>query len=91
MRTTRQRRSPAHGRTNLHITSERETPLFSNHQIARDIHNERQREIERRLQLRLNERSPAPRGSIRKRVGHGLIQIGSRIAADPTLQLAARR
>jgi hypothetical protein len=90
MSTTETRRLLADRRTKLHFTSERETPLFSNHQIAREIHNERQREIERRLQLRLNERAPAPRSSIRKRVGHGLIHIGSRIAADPTLQLAAR-
>ncbi len=90
MTTTRRRRSAAHGRTNLHITSERETQLFT-HQIARDIHRERQREIERRLQFRINDRAPAPPRSIRKRIGHGLIQIGSRIAADSPLQLAARR
>jgi hypothetical protein len=91
MTATRPRRSPAHGRTNLHITSERETPVFIHYDVARDMHNERQREIERRLQLRLNERAPAPRSSVRRRVGHGLIQIGSRLAADSTLQLAARR
>jgi hypothetical protein len=90
MTTNRRRRRPARGRTNLHITSERETPLFT-HQIARDIHNERQREIERTLQLRLNGRTPAPPNSMRKRVGHGLIHLGSRIAADSPLQFAARR
>ncbi|MGD0122638.1 MAG: hypothetical protein ABSC46_08775 [Candidatus Limnocylindrales bacterium] len=88
MATTRRRRP---GRSNhLPITSERDTPLFAN-QIARDIHNERQREIERRLQLRLHERAPAPHRSIRRRVGHGLIQVRSMLAADGPLQLAARR
>ena len=82
--------SPDRGRTNLLITSERETPLFT-HQIARDIHNQRQREIERRLQLRLYGPAPTPRRSLRNRVGHGLIQIGSMLAADGPLQLAARR
>jgi hypothetical protein len=88
MATTRRRRP---GRPNqLPITSERDTPLFAN-QVARDIHNDRQREIERRLQLRLHERAPAPRRSVRRRVGHGLIQVGSMLAADGPLQLAARR
>ena len=83
------RRRPGRS-SQLQINSERETPLFANH-IARDIHNERQREIERRLLLRLNGRPPRPRRSIRRRVGHGLIQVGSMLAADGPLQLAARR
>jgi hypothetical protein len=91
MTTSEWRRLRADRRTKLHFTSERETPLFIHYEVAREIHKERQREIERRLQLRLNERAPAPRSSIRRRVGHGLIQIGSRIAADAPLQLAARR
>ena len=61
------------------------------HQIAKDINNERQSEIARRLQLRLYSRAPTPSRSIRRRVGHGLIQVGSRLAADGPLQLAARR
>ncbi|MFI5258117.1 MAG: hypothetical protein ACHQ01_00685 [Candidatus Limnocylindrales bacterium] len=63
-----------------------------NHLIAMDIHNQRQREIERRLRLRLNDgAAPIPRISFRRRVGHGLIQVGSMLAADGPLQLAARR
>ncbi len=87
MTTTRRTRSRADRR----LDYRKDTPLFTHHQIARDIINERQREIERRLQLRLHERAPAPHRSIRRRVGHGLIQIGSRLAADSTIQLAARR
>ena len=89
MATTKRRRP---GRSNhLPITSERETPLFSHYQIARQVHNERQREIERRIRFQRNERAPAPRRSIRRRIGHAFIQVGSRIAADAPLQLAARR
>jgi hypothetical protein len=76
--------------TNLHITSERETPLIT-YQVAREIHLERQREIERRLQLRIGNPAPTPRSSIRRRVGRGLIRFGSMLAADGPLQLAARR
>jgi hypothetical protein len=61
------------------------------HHIANDIHNERQREVERRLRHRLTGRAPTPRHSLRRRVGHGLIHIGSMLAADGPLQLAARR
>jgi hypothetical protein len=62
---------------------------LNTHQIARDIHYQRQREIERRLRLRLNRRAPTPRRYLRHRVGHGLIQIGSMLAADGPLQLSA--
>ncbi len=91
MTNTSRRYAAAHHRSNLHITSERETPVFIHYDVARAIHNERQREIEQRLQLRIGNPAPPPRSSIRRRVGHGLIQIGSRLAADSTLQLAARR
>jgi len=64
--------------------------LFS-HQIARDIHDERQREIERRLDLRSSDLRPVVRRSVRKRVGRGLIRIGSMLVSDSPLQLAARR
>jgi hypothetical protein len=64
--------------------------LFT-HQVAREIHLERQREIERRLRLRIGNPTPAPRSSIRRRVGRGLIRLGSTLAADGPLQLAARR
>jgi hypothetical protein len=71
--------------------SERETPLFSNPEIARQILLERQREIERRIRFQHYEPAPASRGFIRRRIGHAFIQIGWRIAADAPLQLAARR
>ena len=69
---------------------ERETTLFS-HQIARDIHDERQREIERRLRLGSSDLRPVARRSVRHHVGRGLIRIGSMLASDGPLQLAARR
>jgi hypothetical protein len=65
--------------------------LFTHHEIAREIINERQREIERILELRRHEMVPPPRRSVRRRIGHAFIQIGSRLAADAPLQLAARR
>ncbi|MGA3031084.1 MAG: ABC transporter permease [Candidatus Limnocylindrales bacterium] len=56
------------------------------HRIANDIHGERQRQIERRLRLRRNDRAaPIPRLSFRKRVGHGLIHVGWMLAADGPL------
>jgi hypothetical protein len=69
---------------------ERKTALFT-HQIARDVHAERQRDIERHLYLRVQASESPPRQSVRKRVGRGLIQLGSVIAADGPLQLSARR
>jgi hypothetical protein len=69
---------------------ERDTSLFS-HEIARVIHEERQREIERYLQFRADVRNEPQRRSVRNRVGIGLIRIGSRLAPDGGLQLAARR
>jgi hypothetical protein len=69
---------------------ERDTKLFS-HQIAKVIHDERQREIEQRLRF-LRERAEAPpRLSIRRRLGLALIRIGSSLASDHSLQVAARR
>lgn len=60
------------------------------HRIAIEIHDEKQREIERNIRFR-GAREEPDRISIRRRVGHGLIQVGSAIAADGPLQLAARR
>jgi hypothetical protein len=61
------------------------------HQIARDIHRERQREIERRLRHRIDRGPQRPRGSVRRRFGRGLIQIGSVLAAEVPIKLEARR
>jgi hypothetical protein len=64
--------------------------LFSYH-IAKVIHDEQQREIERRLRFhRESSRAPA-RLSVRKRIGRSLIRIGSSLASDAALRLAARR
>ena len=71
--------------------AERETPLLPHYEIARQLHQERQREIERRIRFLRHESAPANRRSIRRRIGHAFIQVGSRIAADAPLQLAARR
>jgi hypothetical protein len=71
--------------TNKNFIPERETPLQS-HYIAQEVHKERQREIERRLWLRSEHRAQIRRRSLRRRLGLGLIQFGSMLAADPTLQ-----
>jgi hypothetical protein len=68
----------------------KEHTVFS-HQIARDIHLERQREIERRMQFRIADRSRTPRLSVRRYLGHGLIHIGSVLAAEVPVKLEARR
>jgi len=70
--------------------SERDTSLHS-HFLVHDIHEERQREIERRLRLRSQDPSQVRRRSLRNRLGHGLIQFGSMLASDGPLQVAARR
>jgi hypothetical protein len=56
-----------------------------------EIHNEHQREIERKLRLRSEAPDRFRRRSIRKSLGRALIQFGSRLASDAPLQLAARR
>jgi hypothetical protein len=61
------------------------------HQIAKVIHDEQQREIERRLRFRREAPETPPRLSVRKRLGRGLIRIGSTLASDAPLRLAARR
>lgn len=70
--------------------TERDTTLFS-HEIARAVHQERQREIERRLRFRHEMQQAPPRPSVRRRLGLGLIRIGSSLASESPLQLAARR
>jgi len=68
----------------------KEHKVFS-HQIARDIHLERQREIERRMQFRIDPVPQRPRRWVRRRIGRGLIQLGLVLAADGPLTLEARR
>ena len=58
------------------------------HQIAKVIHDERQREIERRLRFHREAPEAPPRISVRKRLGRGLIRIGSSLASDAPLRLA---
>jgi hypothetical protein len=62
-----------------------------NYHIAKLVHDERQREIERRLRFRREAPEAPPRLSVRKRLGRGLIRIGSLLASEGPLQLAARR
>jgi hypothetical protein len=68
----------------------KEHQVFS-HQIARDIHLERQREIDSRMQFRIDLVPQRPRRSVRRRIGRGLIQLGLVLAADGPLTLEARR
>ena len=70
---------------------ERDTSMHS-HQLAMEIHKERQREIERRIRLGSVDPRPIRNGSsLRRRIGRALIQFGSALAADGPLPLAARR
>jgi hypothetical protein len=69
---------------------ERDTPLYT-HQLATVVHGDRQREIERRLRYGPRSIDRRPRNSVRRRVGLELIRIGSTLAPDGPLQLAARR
>ncbi len=71
-------------------TLERDTPLHS-YQLSREIHKERQREIESRIRLRSLDPSQIRRRSIRNRLGSGLIRIGSMLVAESPRQVAARR
>ena len=61
------------------------------HQIARDIHRERQCEIEHRLRHRIDRGPQQPHRSVRRRVGRGLIQLGLVLAAEVPINLEARR
>jgi len=77
------------GHNHFDFNYRKDTPLYQ-HEIARQIHMERQREIEMRLAHRVR-RQPARRSfSVRRHVGRGLIQLGSVLAADGPLQPAAR-
>jgi hypothetical protein len=69
---------------------ERDTALFT-HQLATVVHRDRQREIERRLRNGPRSIDRRPQNSIRRRVGLEMIRIGSSLAPDGPLQLAARR
>lgn len=55
------------------------------------MHEERQREIEQRVRFQREVRRAPSRLSVRKRLGYGLIRIGSSLASDGPFQLAARR
>jgi hypothetical protein len=78
-------------RVDQNSNSERDTSLIS-HRIALDIHRERQREIERRLELRRAFASRPSRGpSFRRFIGQALIQLGSAIDPDCPEVIAASR
>jgi len=69
----------------------RKERIVLTHQVARDIHRERQREIKRRLRYRIDREPQRPRRSVRRCVGRGLIQLGLVLEANGPLQLEARR
>ena len=69
---------------------ERDTALFM-YELAPLVSRDRQREIERRLRTGPCSIDRQPRNSVRRRVGLALIRIGSTLAPDGPLQLAARR
>jgi hypothetical protein len=70
--------------------TERDTSLHA-HQIALEIHQERQREIERRIRFRSVDRRQIRHRSLRHRIGLGLIQFGLMLVADGPRQVAVRR
>jgi hypothetical protein len=59
--------------------------------MAKVMDDERQREIEAQVRIRSVDRSQIRHRSLRHRLGQRLIQLGSMLAADGPLQLAARR
>jgi hypothetical protein len=81
---------PRPARTNENSKTERDTSLIS-HRIAMDMHKERQREIERRLELRSMGLRPGRRLPLRRRVGQTLIRLGRAIDPDAPAVLAAPR
>jgi len=70
--------------------TERDTSLYT-YELAKAIDRDRRREIERRLRTGPRAIDRRPRNSVRRRVGLELIRIGSSLASDGPLQLAARR
>jgi len=65
--------------------------MFPNHQMARVIHNDRQREIEQILLNRIHNPEQVSRRSVRRSVGRSLVRVGLVLASDAPLQLSARR
>ena len=65
--------------------------MFPNHQMARVIHNDRQREIEQILLNRIHNPEQVVRRSMRRNFGRSLVRVGLVLASDAPLQLSARR
>jgi hypothetical protein len=83
-------RAPARARPNQqNFHFRRELPVHY-HDIARLLHEERQREIENRIRFRAAAKESPCRESIRQRIGRRFIAIGTVLACDGPLQPAAR-
>ena len=54
-----------------------------NHQYAKQVMRDREREIRQRVRDRRQRNQVASQPSVRRSVGRSIIEIGHRIAADP--------
>ena len=61
-----------------------------NHQYAKQVMRDREREIRQRVRERRAQRQ-LPSSSVRRAVGRSIIEIGHRIAAEPQPRLARSR
>jgi hypothetical protein len=61
-----------------------------NHQYARQVMRDREREIRHRVRDR-RQRNELPNRSVRRAVGRSIVEIGHRIAAEPQPRLARSR
>ena len=61
-----------------------------NHQYARTLMSDREREIRQRVRDR-RQANQLPKQSVRRAVGRSIVEIGHRIAAEPQPRLARSR
>ncbi|HET7181436.1 MAG TPA: hypothetical protein VFI15_04305 [Candidatus Limnocylindrales bacterium] len=61
-----------------------------NEQYLRAAQRDREREIRKRIRVRRAQRA-MPQPSVRRAIGRSIVEIGSRIAAEPQPRLARSR
>lgn len=64
--------------------------MMLNHQYARTLMSDREREIRQRVRDR-RQRNQLPQQSVRRAVGRSIVEIGHGIAAEPQPRLARSR
>jgi hypothetical protein len=62
-----------------------------NYDLARVVNDERQREVERRMRIRIDRPPHPPRHSMRQAVGRVLIRLGSLLVADGQIEAGRLR